>query len=442
MMNIWTNRVGVLGSFVLAIGCMTFGILQTESALRAADWPNFRGPSREATSPETGLLKTWPKAGPKLAWTTENLGSGYGSPALVGGKLFLLGTVGKEETLFSMGPDGKVLWKSPLGPVFDFDSNSWSGGPNSTPAVAEGKVVCLGSQGILACFDAATGKELWRSDLPKTFAAEVNPVGGGPDNFGWGFSWSPIIEAGKVIITPGGTGGLLASLDLETGKLVWRSKGVAAQATYSTPTLGTIGGKKQIVAFTQNGPVGVALADGALLWSHKRETPYPDVVCTSPIVSNDLVYLSVGFGAGAETIRIKTEGDSQKAESVWSEKEIANDNGGVVLFQGHIFGFHLKRGWQCQELATGKKIWESKRGSLGVGSLLIADGLILALGEEKAEVGLIEASLDKYTEKGKFKLPQESKIRKSRGKVWTHPVLSDGKLYLRDQDLLFCYEVK
>lgn len=134
-------------------------------------------------------------------------------------------------------------------------------------------MVCLGSQGILACFDAATGKELWRSDLPKTLGAEVNPVGGGPDNFGWGFSWSPIIEAGKVIITPGGTGGLLASLDLETGKLVWRSKGVAAQATYSTPTLGTIGGKKQIVAFTQNGPVGVALADGALLWSHKRETP-------------------------------------------------------------------------------------------------------------------------------------------------------------------------
>ncbi len=441
-MKNWTSRGGVLNSFCFIMGCTTLGFVQNTMVLKAADWPNFRGPSREATSPETGLLKTWPKAGPKLAWTTENLGSGYGGPALVGGKVFLLGTVGKGETLFSLSNEGKVLWKSPIGPFFDFDSNSWSGGPNSTPAVSGGKVVCLGSQGILACFDAATGKELWRSDLPKTFGAEVNPVGGGPDNFGWGFSWSPIIEAGKVIITPGGSGGLLATLDLETGKLVWRSKGVPSQATYSTPAIATIGWKKQVVALTQNGPVGVAFADGTLLWSHKKETPYPDVVCTSPIVSNDLVYSSVGFGAGAEVIRIKSEGEAQKAESVWVDKEIANDNGGVVHFQGHIFGYHLKRGWQCQELATGKKVWESKRGSLGVGSLLIADGLIFALGEEKAEVGLLEAGLAKYTEKGKFKLPQESKLRKSRGKVWTHPVLSDGKLYLRDQDLLFCYEVK
>jgi outer membrane protein assembly factor BamB len=290
--------------------------------------------------------------------------------------------------------------------------------------------------------DAASGKELWRHDLPKALGAEVNPVGGGPDKFGWGFSWSPIIDDGKVIITPGGAGGLVAALDLTSGKPLWQSKEIAAQATYSTPTIASIGGKKQILALTQNGPVGVSFADGKLLWAHKKEAPYPDVVCTSPIVSEDMVYVSVGFGAGAEVIKIKTEGENQKAESLWSEKEIANDNGGVVLHNGHIYGYHLKRGWQCQELATGKKVWESKRGALGAGSLLVADGLIFALGEDKAEVGLIEAKTDKYAEKGKFKLPKESKIRKARGKVWTHPVLADGKLYLRDHDLLFCYEVK
>ena len=431
-MKPWIRRATVLG----------LGVLGFAGLLNAADWPNFRGPTREATSPETGLLKSWPKSGPKLAWTTEDLGSGFGAPAIVGGKSYVPGTVGKDETLFGLGSDGKVLWKAPIGPVYDFDSNAWSGGPNGTPAVADGKVVCLGSQGILICVDAASGKELWRHDLPKALGAEVNPVGGGPDKFGWGFSWSPIIEDGKVIITPGGAGGLVAALDLTSGKPVWQSKEIAAQATYSTPTIATIGGKKQIVALTQNGPVGVSFADGKLLWAHKKEAPYPDVVCTSPIVSEDMVYVSVGFGAGAEAIKIKTEGENQKAESLWSEKEIANDNGGVVLHKGHIYGYHLKRGWQCQELATGKKVWESKRGALGAGSLLVADGLIFALGEDKAEVGLIEAKTDKYTEKGKFKLPKESKIRKARGKVWTHPVLADGKLYLRDHDLLFCYEVK
>jgi outer membrane protein assembly factor BamB len=431
-MKPWIRRATVLG----------LGVLGFAGLLNAADWPNFRGPTREATSPETGLLKSWPKSGPKLAWTTEDLGSGFGAPAIVGGKIYVPGTVLKDETLFGLGSDGKVLWKAPIGPVYDFDSNAWSGGPNGTPAVADGKVVCLGSQGILICVDAASGKELWRHDLPKALGAEVNPVGGGPDKFGWGFSWSPIIEDGKVIITPGGASGLVAALDLTSGKPVWQSKEIAAQATYSTPTIATIGGKKQIVALTQNGPVGVSFADGKLLWAHKKEAPYPDVVCTSPIVSEDMVYVSVGFGAGAEAIKIKTEGENQKAESLWSEKEIANDNGGVVLHKGHIYGYHLKRGWQCQELATGKKVWESKRGALGAGSLLVADGLIFALGEDKAEVGLIEAKTDKYTEKGKFKLPKESTIRKARGKVWTHPVLADGKLYLRDHDLLFCYEVK
>jgi len=431
-MKPWIRRATVLG----------LGVLGFAGLLNAADWPNFRGPTREATSPETGLLKSWPKSGPKLAWTTEDLGSGFGAPAIVGGNIYVPGTVGKDETLFGLGSDGKVLWKAPIGPVYDFDSNAWSGGPNATPAVAEGKVVSLGSQGILICVDAASGKELWRHDLPKALGAEVNPVGGGPDKFGWGFSWSPIIEDGKVIITPGGSGGLVAALDLTSGKPLWQSKEIAAQATYSTPTIASIGGKKQILALTQNGPVGVSFADGKLLWAHKKEAPYPDVVCTSPIVSEDMVYVSVGFGAGAEVIKIKTEGENQKAESLWSEKEIANDNGGVVLHNGHIYGYHLKRGWQCQELATGKKVWESKRGALGAGSLLVADGLIFALGEDKAEVGLIEAKTDKYAEKGKFKLPKESKIRKARGKVWTHPVLADGKLYLRDHDLLFCYEVK
>lgn len=429
------NRFRLFGWSLVLAGCSIAG-------LQAADWPGYRGPNRDGTSPETGLKNSWPKSGPKVAWTFEKTGTGFGSPAVVGGTVYVLGTDDKTETAFAISPEGKELWKAPIGPIFDFDSNAWSGGPNSTPAVADGKVVSLGSQGILVCFDAKTGKELWKHDLPKVLSAEVNPVGGGPEKMGWGFSWSPIIEDGQVIITPGGPKGLVASLDLATGKPKWQSEAVKAQCTYSTPAIGTIGGQKQIVVQTQDGPVGVSFKDGSLLWSYKREAPYPDVVCPSPIISGDEVYLSVGFGAGSEKLKIKTEGAAQKAELAWGEKEIASDNGGVVLSGGKLYGFHLKRGWQCQDLESGKKVWESKRGSLGAGSLLIADGKIFALGEEKGEVALIEAKDDKYKELAKFKLPKESTLRKQRGKVWAHPVLADGKLYIRDQDLLYCFEVK
>lgn len=407
-----------------------------------ADWPGYRGPSRNGVSPEKGLKSTWPKSGPPLTWTFDKAGTGFGGPAVVGGVVYLLGTEEKNEVAMALGSDGKLLWKTPIGPIFDFDSNAWSGGPNATPAVSDGKLVGLGSQGILVCLDAKTGKEIWKIDLPKEMGAEVNPVGGGPEKMGWGFSWSPIIEEGQVIITPGGPGGLVASLDLATGKTKWRSEAVKAQATYSTPSIGTIAGKKQIVVLTQDGPVGVAFANGSLLWTHKKEAPYPDVVCPSPILSGDSVYLSVGFGAGAERIKILADAGAMGATSVWTEKEIANDNGGVVELGGKVYGFHMKRGWQCQDLETGKKIWESRRGSLGVGSLMIADGKIYALSEDKGEVAMIAAKDDKYQELAKFKLPRESTLRKQRGKIWTHPVLSEGKLYIRDQDLLFCFDVK
>ncbi len=430
------NRFRSLAIFALGLLC------SSDLVISGADWPGYGGPNRDGTSPETGLKATWPKSGPPLAWTFEKTGTGYGGPAVVGGVVYILGTEEKTETAFALSSEGKLLWKAPIGPIFDFDSNSWSGGPNSTPAVSDGKVVALGSQGILVCLDAKDGKEIWKIDLPAAMGAEVNPVGGGPDKMGWGYSWSPIIEEGQVIITPGGQGGLVASLELGTGKVKWRSAAVKSAATYSTAAIGTIAGQKQIVALTQEGPVGISFKDGSLLWSYKKEAPYPDVVCPTPIISGDSVYLSIGFGAGAERIAIKANGSAQAAESVWSEKEIANDNGGVVLFGGKVYGFHLKRGWQCQDLETGKKVWESKRGSLGVGSLMIADGKIFAVAEDKGEVGLIQAKADKYTEVSKFKLPKESSLRKQRGKVWTHPVLSDGKLYVRDQDLLFCFTVK
>jgi outer membrane protein assembly factor BamB len=409
----------------------------------AADWPQYRGPDRSGVSKETGLLHSWPKGGPKLLWTSKEIGIGYSGPAVVGGVVYLMGAREGTECLLCLDGEGKEKWVAKIGPVFDFKSNQWSAGPNATPTVDGGLVYALGSQGVLVCVQAADGKEVWRKDLPQDMDAAVNPVGGGPERFGWGYCWAPLVDGEQLVITPGGPKGLFAALDKKTGKELWRSKDVPEQATYASPMVLEVGSVRQYLALHQKGVVGVAAKDGELLWSYQRDEPFPDVVIPTPVVQGNRVYVT-SWGANAELLQIDPDGKKFKAKVAWSEKEISNIQGGVVLVGDNVYGFHAERAWECQDFATGAIKWTSKRNALGAGSLMAADGLLFCLGEKggKGDVALLEASPAKYTQKGRFQLPEGSSLRKSRGGIWTHPVLSDGKLYLRDQELLFCYEVK
>jgi outer membrane protein assembly factor BamB len=276
-------------------------------------------------------------------------------------------------------------------------------------------------------------------------AGEVNPVGGNPrDLLAWGFDWSPLVDGDKLICVPGGPGGLFAALDKKSGKVLWRSKGLTDRCTYSSPVLSEAGGVRQYVYVTQDGPLGVSAADGKLLWRNKRAEPYPDVVCPPPICQGDLVYVSVGYGAGAELLKIKGSGAKLEAEVVYAEREIGNKQGGVVLLGKHVYGFNEERAWVCQEFATGKVTWTSGRGRkfLKAGSLAAADGKLYIVEETGGVVGMLAASPAGYKELARFKLPQQSDKRQPSGKQWTHPSLSDGKLYVRDQELVFCYQVK
>jgi outer membrane protein assembly factor BamB len=413
--------------------------------LSGADWPQWRGPDRTAVSKETGLLRTWPKGGPKLLWKFENAGNGYACEAVVGGVLYTMGGRGATEYLFALDNDGKELWATKIGPVFDFMGNQWSRGPNSTPTVDGDLVFALGSQGMLVCVEKAGGKLVWSKDLPKELAAEVNPVGGGPKKFGWGYSWSPLVDGGKLIIVPGGPKGLFAALDKKKGDLLWRSKDVTDQATYSSPIAATIGGVKQYIHLTQIGPVAVSADRGELLWRYNRDMEYADVLCPTPIVSGDEVYVSVGYGGGADLFKING-GKKFDVKVVYSKTEdsIGTKQGGVVKVGDFVYGYDEDSAWVCQEFATGEQKWRSGGGAPGAlkaGGVIAADGLLL-LCDEKGEVAALEASPRAYKEVGRFTLPQKSKIRKIHGGIWTHPVLSDGRLYLRDQELIFCYEVK
>lgn len=413
--------------------------------LWCSDWPQYRGAERNGTAQETGLLPDWPASGPKLLWTCTTLGVGYAGPAIIGDRMYISGVRQGAEQLIAFdlkSSPPKELWTTKIGPVFTWKGNSWNEGPNVSPTVAGNLVFALGGFGDLLCVDADTGKERWRINLPKDLAGEVNPIGGGldePTPLGWGYAGAPLVDGDIVIVVAGGKKGLLAALDKNTGKLLWQSSDVTDQAPYASTIMTTIGNVKQYIQVTNAGTVGIAADSGKLLWRYHRDTAYDDVVIATPIVSDGYILSTVGFGQGCDLIKVTLNGTEFKVEKIVSDKSLQNRDGGVVLVDGHIFGHSENRGWVCKDFKTGKELW-MERSRLARGSVTFADNRLYCCSEEGTVV-LVEANAQGWKEHGRFKLPQSSEHRKPSGCVWTHPVIANKRLYLRDQELLFCYDL-
>jgi outer membrane protein assembly factor BamB len=408
---------------------------------RGDDWPQWGGPDRTAVSKEKGLLKTWPANGPDLIWTNTDVGTGYSAPAVVGDHVYILGARMGDEYVIALDAanNSKELWSVKIGKVYDFKGNTWVNGPNTTPAVDGDLLYAVGSQGILVCVNVKDKKEAWRKDMVKDLAGQVNDVQIEGNKMGWGYSGSPLVDGKQVICTPGGHKGLLAALDKTSGDLIWQSKDVPEDATYSSPIVADVGDVRQYIAMTQDGAVGVAAKDGSLLWRYKRSSPYADIVAPTPIYHNNQVFIT-SWKVGPDLIKLEVANKKFTATKVYGLKNLSNEHGGVVLMDGYVYGSHEIRGWKCLDWKTGEVKWETE--DLKGGSVAFADGHLYWLTEGKGEVALVEATPKEFNEIARFTLPQKSKLRKPRGMVWTHPVIANGRLYLRDQELLFCYKVK
>lgn len=421
----------------LAIIVSSYGI--------AEDWPQTQGPSRNSKSGESGLLKTWPEGGPELAWTFRDAGIGYSGPAIVGDRIYMMGGREGRAELFALdASSGKMLWSKAVNEkVFDFEGNSWGAGPRVTPTVAEDTIYALAGDGILAAFDS-DGERKWKVDLVGELGGSISIVDAGePEIYGWGYCCAPLVDDGKVICVPGGEKGMIAALEADSGKVLWRSQDLTEEATYSSPIKATVDGVEQYIVMTQGGMAAVSVTDGKLLWNYERDSPYPDVVIPTPVYHDGYVYASVG-SAGCDLIQLTKKDDgSFDAEQVYFSRNMKNDLGGFVLHEGFIYGSSARRGWVAQDFLSGDLEWFSKRvrGSCGEGSIAFADGYLYLYAERDGEVALIEATPEAYEEKGRFSLPEESQMRAPSGKNWTHPVIANGKLYLRDQELLFCFTI-
>lgn len=413
------------------------------SLATAADWPQWRGPNRDDKSSETGLNKAFGDKSPPLTWKFDQAGVGYSGPSIMGGKVYLTGGTVKDkdkrtdEVICLDEKTGKQVWRVTIGTEYE-DSGSdknWGGGPRANPTVtADGHIYLLGIKGDLYCLKSADGSVVWTKNYTKDF--------GGKLMSGWGFSESPLVDGDHIVCVPGGKGGTLAKLNRKTGAVVWRSTDLTDDAAYASVVKATLAGVDQYVVLTAKNVVGVAVDSGKLLWSYDCSAKYRVAVIPTPvIVGADLVYATSGYGAGCDLIRISGGASGQKADKVFSNKDVVNHHGGVIFKDGFIYGHSDTKGWICQDTKDGSIKWEWKRGGFEKGSCTYADGALFCYGEGSGDLVTIEVTTEGPKQLGKFKLPERTKLLRPSGKAWAHPVISNGKLYLRDQDLLYCFDI-
>lgn len=401
---------------------------------RGDDWPTFRGASRTGVAPDTNLLERWPDGGPKLLWKAVGAGRGYATPAIVGKRIVTLGdglsTAGddKDEYLSCYDREtGKQLWKTKTGQPWNEGPEAWQSS-RSTPTIDGDLVYVITPQGTLVACAVADGKEAFRVDLKAVF--------GGKKGDGWGYSESPLVDGDRLVCTPGGDGAMMVALDKKTGKEIWKCPMEGCRgAGHSSIVISKAGDRKVYVQTTASGAVGVDAASGKLLWSYPIDQT--TAVIPTPIVRGDLVFFSAGYRRGGALLQQVPKGDGVQVEQVYGlNQDLANKHGGIVLVGDHLYGDSDDQGIPfCAELTTGKQAWKSRGSGKGSAAVVAADGHVYFRFQD-GTIALVKADPKGYEEVSAFKIP-DSDARPS----WAHPVILDGKLYLREQDAILCYDI-
>lgn len=398
-------------------------VLLLAPTVYASDWPQFRGPHRDNVSTDTGLLKSWPKDGPPLVWKVQGLGGGYSSLSVAGDRIYTLGNKDKVSYVVALKRDsGKVIWSVEIGKA--------GGNLGCTPTVDAGHVYALGQEGDLVCLEAKDGKRLWHRNLLKEFGGSYG---------GWHYCESPLVDGDKIVVTPGGKDATMAALDKRTGETVWKCA-IPTKSTvagYSSVVVAEVGGVKHYVQLFDGGVVGVG-TDGRFLWKYEKLGRNTANIPT-PIVLNDQVVAFAGYGKGGALLRLKTDGKDVAAEEVYFKRELTNKHGGIVVVGDYVYGDTDDQGRPfCVEVKSGKVLWKrDRREGKGGGSASVtyADGRLYFF-YENGVAALVEASPKGYKEVGSFKLQQRQ------GPAWAHPVVVGGRLYLREGNTLYCYDVR
>ncbi|HYE30860.1 MAG TPA: PQQ-binding-like beta-propeller repeat protein [Methylomirabilota bacterium] len=411
----------------LLIGALAGSLLATHS--HADDWAQWRGHQRDGISRESGLLKEWPKEGPKLVWHVKDLGAGYSSPVVAGQELFILANEGLEnEYVRALSvTDGKTIWTTKLGPVGEPKQQPAYPASRSSATVEGDAVYVMSSDGEVANLDRKTGKARWQKNVRKDFGGQYGK---------WAYAESPLVDGEKLVCTPGGPDATLVAFNKNTGAVIWKAAVPGGdKAGYASIVISKAGGVKQYVQFVEKGVVGIEAETGKFLWRHDRPAQGSPANIPTPIVHDDYVFVASNRGGGG-LIRLVKEGDTFKVEPVYHSSKVPSAIGGAVKVGNELYGA-AGNSLLCLDFLKGDVKWEDR--SIGAASLLFANGHLYLRGEN-GEVALVEATPQGYQEKGRFAPPEPP--NRGNSKAWAYPALANGRLYVRELGSLWCYDVK
>lgn len=398
-------------------------------------WPQWGGPHRDHKSAAQGLLQQWPEGGPSVVWKFSDAGIGYSSFSVLDGRLYTLGMIDGTNYVICLNADnGKQIWRTAISPAVPEGSynQSWLGGPRSTPTISGNRVLVTGDGGTLCSLNRASGEIQWTVNLVEDFGGEIPK---------WGYSASPLVDGNRVVVCPG-MDAFLVALDIETGEKVLASSGFSERAHYVSVMKQSVGGVETYVTGASAGLVGFSVKTGEALWTNGSSGNGTATIPT-PIIQDNLVYHTSDYGTGCVLVELQATGESVSATEVYASKQsMQNHHGGVLLLKNHIFGVKKGGGWVCHDFMSGEVKWNKRLSGDGSACVAYADNRIYVFGESSGTCYLVEPSTEKWIEHGKMTLPEQTTIDRKRGRIWSHPVIAEGKLFLRDLDLIYAFDIK
>ena len=396
---------------------LTILILFLSISITAQNVAQWRGPDRNGIYKETGLLKKWPDAGPKLLWHFDELGDGHTSVAVTGSAIYTSGMINGTAMVFAFDLSGKLLWKKEYGKEW---AENWNG-TRSTPLVVDNRLYVMNSYWNLVCMNTSNGQTVWSVDLEKEYGARNNE---------WGISENLLFEGDVLYCTPGGKDASIVALDRNTGKMIWKSKGNGNKSAYCSPLIIKLQKRKIIVTMMEKAVCAFDAATGQQLWDfeHINDTGvHPNI----PVYINGSLYCTSGYGKGGEMLKLAEDGSSVR--EVWRTTDLDSRTGGVVVLNGRIYGSGDKnRKMFCLDWQTGKQIYATR--DMAPANIIADDGL-LYIYSESGKAFLTEPGADGFRIISSFSVPYGT------GPHWAHLVIKDKKLYLRHGTSLMVYDI-
>ena len=379
-------------------------------------------------------MKQWPKEGPQLLWQVHDIGDGYSTPSVVGDRIYLMSNRGLENEFVQAlsTRDGKVIWTTRVGKVGNPEQEPNYPKARSTPTIDGNLLYALGSDGDFVCLDAKTGKILWQKNLRKDFAGKPGE---------WAYAESPLVDGDIVVVTPGGEQATMIAMNKKTGAVIWKSAVPGGDpAGYTSAIIVQAAGRKQYVQFVEKGMIGVDAKTGQFLWRYKEVAKGPAQYFT-PVARGEYVY-GGALSIGGALVRLKPDGAGVTAEQVYFERGLPQGIGGAVVVGDYLYGADTTGHLQAIEFATGKVKWNVN--DFGGSSLAYADGNLYVHNQD-GDMALIEATAEAFREKGRFTPPNQPNKKKAgqfSERAYAHPVIANGRLYIRDLESLWVYDIK